>query len=52
MKLLDVITAPWAIEPGRLLEIQSIYLAHVRGEKADIAAIEARIGKPLSLIHI
>ncbi len=48
MKLLDVITAPWAIEPGRLLEIQSIYLAHVRGEKADIAAIEARIGKPLA----
>ena len=48
MNLLDVITAPWAIEPGKLLEIQSIYLAHVRGEKADIAAIEARIGKPLA----
>ena len=31
-----------------MLEIQSIYLAHVRGEKADIAAIEARIGKPLA----
>lgn len=48
MKLLDVITAPWAIEPSKLLEIQSIYLAHARGEKADIAAIEARIGKPLA----
>lgn len=48
MKLLDVLTAPWAIEPGKLLEIQAIYLAHVRGEKADLAAIEARIGKPLA----
>lgn len=47
MNLLDVLTAPWAIEPGKLLEIQAIYLAHVRGEKADLAAIEARIGKPL-----
>lgn len=48
MNLLDVLTAPWAIEPGKLLEIQAIYLAHVRGEKADLAAIEARIGKPLA----
>lgn len=48
MKLLDVLTAPWAIEPGKLLEIQAIYLAHVRGEKSDIAAIEARLGKPLA----
>ena len=48
MTALDIITAPWALEPGRLLEIQSIYLAHARGEKADIAAIEARIGKPLA----
>lgn len=48
MKLLDVITAPWAIEPSKLLEIQSMYLAHARGEKADIAAIEARLGKPLA----
>ena len=48
MKLLDVITAPWAIEPSKLLEIQSIYLAHARGEKADTAAIEARLGKPLA----
>lgn len=47
MKLLDILTAPWAIEPGKLLEIQAIYLSHVRGEKADLAAIEARIGKPL-----
>jgi hypothetical protein len=48
MKLLDILTAPWAIEPGKLLEIQAIYLAHARGEKADLAAIEARLGKPLA----
>lgn len=48
MKLLDILTAPWAIEPSKLLEIQAIYLAHARGEKADLAAIEARIGRPLA----
>ena len=48
MKLLDVITAPWAIEPAKLLEIQAIYATHLRGEKIDISGVEARIGKPLS----
>lgn len=48
MKILDILTAPWAIEPGKLLEIQAIYLAHARGERADLAAIEARLGRPLA----
>lgn len=48
MKLLDVLTAPWAIEPAKLLEIQAIYATHLRGEKIDIAGVEARIGKPLA----
>lgn len=48
MNALQVLSAPWAIEPSRLLEIQAIYLAHARGERADLAAIEARIGKPLA----
>lgn len=48
MKLLDILTAPWAIEPGKLLEIQAIYMAHARGEKADLSAIEARLGRPLA----
>lgn len=48
MQLLDVLTAPWAIEPAKLLEIQTIYAAHFRGEKSDIAAVEARIGRPLA----
>lgn len=48
MKLLDVLTAPWAIEPGKLLEIQAIYATHLRGDKIDIGAVEARIGRPLA----
>ena len=47
MNVTDVITSPWAIMPEKLLEIQAIYASHVRGEKIDIPAIEARIGKPL-----
>lgn len=48
MKLLDVLTAPWAIEPSKLLEIQAIYATHLRGEKIDIGAVEARLGRPLA----
>jgi signal peptide peptidase SppA len=47
MKLLDIITAPWAIEPSKLLEIQAIYATHLRGEKIDIPTVEARLGRPL-----
>lgn len=47
MKLLDVLNSPWAIEPPKLLEIQNIYATHLRGDRIDIADVEARIGKPL-----
>jgi signal peptide peptidase SppA len=47
MHITDIITAPWAILPDKLREIQAFYSAHARGEKINIAAIEARIGKPL-----
>ena len=47
MTVLDVLNAPWAILPNRLEEIQAIYAARSRGEELDIAAIEARIGRPL-----
>lgn len=47
MKIIDVLTAPWAIEAAKLQEIQEIYATHLRGEKIDIKAVEARIGKPL-----
>lgn len=48
MNLLDVLTAPWAIAPAKLHEIQAIYATHLRGEKIDLAAVEARIGRPLA----
>ncbi|EJL77351.1 ClpP class periplasmic serine protease [Polaromonas sp. CF318] len=48
MKLLDLITAPWAIAPEKLREIQAIYATHLRGEKIDVDAIEARLGRPLA----
>lgn len=47
MKILDILTAPWAIVPEKLDEIQEIYFKHSRGEKIDIATIEAKIGKSL-----
>ncbi len=48
MTLLDLITGAWAIEPDKLREIQAIYATHLRGEKIDIPALEARLGRPLS----
>lgn len=48
MKILDILTAPWAIQPEKLEEIQEIYATHLRGEKIDIAAVERRLGRPLS----
>lgn len=47
MKILDVLDSPWAITPEKLMEIRAIYAAHLRGDKIDIAAVEARIGRPL-----
>jgi len=47
MKILDVLDSPWAITPEKLLEIRAIYATHLRGDKIDIAAVEARIGRPL-----
>lgn len=48
MKLLDILNAPWAIQPEKLAEIQEIYATHLRGEKIDIAAVEQRLGRPLA----
>jgi signal peptide peptidase SppA len=48
MKIMDILSAPWAIEPIKLIELQSIYAAHLRGDQIDIAAVEARIGRPLA----
>jgi signal peptide peptidase SppA len=46
--VLNLLLAPWAILPAKLLEIEEIYAAHLRGEKIDVTAVEARIGRPLN----
>lgn len=48
MRLLDIVTSPWAVMPDKLDEIRTIYETHMRGEKIDIKAVEARLGRPLS----
>ena len=48
MTLIDFLTSPWALIPEKLLEMQAIYATHLRGEKIDIEAIEAKLGRPLA----
>ena len=48
MALIDMINAPWALTREAHGEMLDIYETHLKGEKIDIAAIEARIGKPLN----
>lgn len=48
MRLADLVFAPWAITPDMYSEIVGIYSRHVRGEKIDIRALEASIGRPLN----
>lgn len=48
MKLLDILLAPWALEPAMLREMQTVYAAHLRGDKIDVDAIEARLNRPLA----
>jgi capsid assembly protease len=48
MKILDILTSAWAIQPEKLLEIQSIYATHLRGDKIDLEALEARLNRPLA----
>lgn len=43
MKILDVLTAPWAIHPDRMKEIIEIYSTQVRAGKMDINTIESKI---------
>lgn len=45
--LIDVVNGPWAILPDRLVEIQSIYAAHLRGDKINIPDVEAKLGRKM-----
>jgi signal peptide peptidase SppA len=47
MKVIDILSSPWAIRPQKYVEICDIYLRHCHGEKADLDALEARLGRPL-----
>jgi signal peptide peptidase SppA len=47
VNITNVIASPWAIQPEKYQEILSIYGAHVRGEKIDLQAVEAQLGRPL-----
>ncbi len=46
-KMLELVTGAWAVLPETLFELQDIYATHMRGEKIDIPAVEARLGRPL-----
>lgn len=46
--LFSLLTGPWAVLPEKLQQIQDIYASHLRGERVDLAAVEARLGRPLS----
>lgn len=46
-RLADLVHGIWAITPSMLAELQSIYDTHMRGEKINVAAVEARLGHQL-----
>lgn len=48
MRVIDILQSPWAILPDKKLEIDAIYLTHLRGEKIDIKGVEAAMGRPLN----
>lgn len=48
MRLADIVNGPWAITPVMLDEIQGIYARHLRGDKIDLAGVEASLGRPLN----
>jgi signal peptide peptidase SppA len=48
MSLFDIVSGPWAILPDKLVELQEVYAIHLRGERVDLAAVEARLGRPLN----
>lgn len=47
MRVIDIVNAPWALEPRKHEQLVAVYGAYLRGEKIDLEAIEAQMGKPL-----
>jgi signal peptide peptidase SppA len=48
VRLGELVYGAWAIQPSYLEELQSIYEMHLRGDKIDLPALEARLGRPLA----
>lgn len=48
MKILDIITSPWAIRPERMAEVRNIYRSHIGGPKIDWKGMEERVGIQMS----
>lgn len=48
MTILALLSSPWAIQPEVLTELQQMYAARMRGERRDIEAVEAQLGRPLA----
>jgi signal peptide peptidase SppA len=46
--LLHLASTPWAITPEAFETVQAVLARHLAGERADLAAIEAQLGRPLS----
>lgn len=47
MEMIDVLNAPWAISQEKYAQIRDLYIRHAHGERIDIAAVEAEMGRKL-----
>jgi signal peptide peptidase SppA len=47
MTVIDILNSPWAIAPEKYAELRDLYERHAHGDKVDIAALEAQLGRPL-----
>ncbi len=47
MRVIDIVNAPWALEPRKHEQLVAVYAAYLRGEKIDLQAVEAQLGRPL-----
>jgi signal peptide peptidase SppA len=47
MNIIDVLNSPWALPSEKYAEIRDLYERHAHGDKVDIAALEAQLGRPM-----
>lgn len=51
MRLIDILSGPWAIRPEMLEEIWNLYSLHLRGDKIDLEQLRAETGLALNNQH-